>query len=445
MRGLAAKSWMAAAVGSVFASVLCVVALPATATPFYTLDAASRCNSCHVEPMGWSNPEATRDRRCTLDCSGCHVSPTGGGLRTPLGRFYGEQVLPTWGPRPGDGVDLRRLLSAGAPEEGRYSLLEGFEGWWPGEHEFREVEERYGRIDPSPVWQAGGDFRFMVVAPTDGDDARDVVAFPMEAQAYLAAHPLPNLTAYLDVGMQGSQDRSARDFDDVLWLRELFVLVHDMPYGAWARAGRFALPYGWRLPDHTAFTRRGTFDQYRQGYGVEAGVAANEAWGNLALWAQGLDAWPGDNQPPGAGVSAQAGVRRLGYTLGASAHAMAGRDGTANEYMMGPMWGLNLRPMSYLGELSWRRTNDDGFVVDGLAVLHEARFSHFVRGLVPKVRWEWNDPDVLVRDDQRQRVLLGVEWNPYRYVQFDVSYRHLLVPDGRDANELLLQLHTWVL
>ena len=66
---------------------------PAAATPLYAVRSPNRCDTCHVEPVDWANP-AVKDRKCSLDCTICHVSPTGGGLRTPSGQYYGREVLP---------------------------------------------------------------------------------------------------------------------------------------------------------------------------------------------------------------------------------------------------------------------------------------------------------------------------------------------------------------
>ena len=71
----------------------------ASATPFYSVGSGYACNTCHIEPMGWMNPDLS-ERRCATDCQGCHISPTRGGGRTPLGLYYGLEVLPQFGRRP---------------------------------------------------------------------------------------------------------------------------------------------------------------------------------------------------------------------------------------------------------------------------------------------------------------------------------------------------------
>ncbi|MFT4705366.1 MAG: hypothetical protein ACI81R_003075, partial [Bradymonadia bacterium] len=355
-----------------------------------------------------------------------------------------------------------------APTEGRYRLFGGFEGWWPGEVQHRTIEDRYGNIDPAPTWQIGGDYRALVIQPTD-DSNRDTVGFPMAVQTYLAVHPTPNLTAYLDLGFQGSTDRSIDNlagdndvsfFQDILWVRELFVMAHDLPNSLYVRGGRFALPYGWRLPDHTAYTRKGLFDQYRQGYGVEVGIAPNEWWGNLAVTYQGVDAWPGETTlQQGGGVTAQGGWRGLGYSLGSSVQVFGGRD-DYREFMIGPMWGVNLHPFAYLGEMDWRRTenepmggmNPDEMDLPGtekatggrtsLYALHEVQFIG-IRGLTPKARYEWLDANTRFRDDHIHRFQLGLEWNILAQLQLDTSWRRAFTP-GSSApgpSELLLQIH----
>ena len=435
--------------GCVWAIAIVVGSSEGAATPFYSVDSGSRCNTCHVEPLGWANPERHRERACTLDCSGCHVSPTGGGARRPMGRFYGEEVLPMFGRRPSDAADPERHRPEGYPSEGRYALWSGFEGWWPGDVDFRTIEDRLGHIDPTPIWHAGGDLRAMVVAPTDGNADRDVAAFPMEAQAYLSVNPVEHLNAYLDLGYQGSTrdgvngGGSDRSIGEMLWLRELHLMWRTMPFNTYVRAGRLSLPYGWRVSDHTAYIRRGVFDQYRQAFGGEVGLAANYGWGNLMLWRQGADWWPGDTQPPGVGVTAQGGIRTLGFQLGLSGHMMQGQEGTSDEAAFGPMWAVNLRPVTILGEMDWRRNVSPRLTTDSITVYHEARLT-VLRVLTPRFRWEWTDPDVLVRDDQRWRIVPGLQWNPLRYLQVDIAYRYEHVAGGQSPSEILVQIHSWL-
>lgn len=427
-------------------AALAATPVAASATPFHAVNSASACATCHVEPVGWNNPDSIWDRDCTLDCSGCHVSPTGGGLRTPYGRFYGRETLATWGGRPSEFADPMRFAREGEPTEGTYSLWDGFDGWWGGDVDHRTIEDRLGNIDPDPTWAAGFDVRSMLVVPTTQTDDRDVAAFPMELQGYLAAHPLENLTAYLDLGVQGSADRyeaSGFDAQEQIWLREFFVMVDDLPGNTYARLGRFAPPFGWRVPDHTAFTRDATgFDQFRQVYGAEVGFSPNEWWANASGYYQGVDDWPGERTlPHGFGYTGQGGYKGLGFTLGATVHVFEGEDGY-RERAGGGMLGLNLDPVAYIGELDVYHTElAEGGDATGFIAMHEVQLYDLLRGFRPRVRYEWVDGNVEFRDDHLHRLQLGAEWFPLHWWSLDLSYRTQLGPGLDPKAEVLFQMH----
>ena len=257
----------------------------AVATPFYAMNSANTCDTCHVEPIDWANPPTALERECTLDCQSCHVSPSGGGMRTQMGKYFAAERLSIWGRRPSaygknppTPEDERRRYNAlyFNPDTGAY---QGgwLGGWAPGDMDYHEDERRYGYFKAEPGIMAGGDLRLMMVVPTEQDSQRQVSAFPMQAQAYLAVNFLKKLTAYLDIGWQGSQSGLGGDGDDEalelvqrrLWVREAFLMADRLPLMSYVRFGRFTLPYGWRLDDHTAYIRKGMFDQFRQAYGAE--------------------------------------------------------------------------------------------------------------------------------------------------------------------------------
>lgn len=432
----------------------CLLSAPASASPFYSAGSGHACDTCHIEPINWKNPEI-RDRRCTLDCQGCHVSPTGGGLRTPSGRYYGEQTMVRYGTGPGEGIDAKVYLPKGFPSKGEYSLKEGFKGWWPGKLDHRSIQERYGILDPNPKVSVGGDIRLMSLAFAQ-KGRNGVAAFPMEAQFYLATNPTGKTSFYADLGIRGSQQSVVpASAIDAFWAREVFLMFRDMPYNSYVRVGRFSQPYGWRIQDHTAFIRANRFDQFRQGYGVEVGTSPNEGWGNIAAWRQGLPGWPGDVLPGGFGVTAQGGLRKLGYQAGLSAHYMradraagfvgellgVAADGT-NEIMAGPMWAVNAYPFVYLGEADFRRTIKDGVATDSWVVFNEVHWE-YRKGITPKLRLEAIDQNIGVPGSTEVRTLLGAELNPYKYVQIDVATR-VGVSTGGFSADVMLQLHNWI-
>ena len=371
-------------------------------------------------------------------------------MRTPLGVYYAREELPTWGARPSSFSNPERLLTnPNAPRRGSYDMLQGgFDGWWPGEVDHRTVDDRLGNIDASPTWQMGADLRSMVVVPTSDTDIRDIAAFPMEIQGYVAAHPLSKLTAYLDVGIQGDQDRygGGVSFSEYIWVREAMIMLHDLAYSSYVRAGRLSPAYGWRNPDHTAYTRVGLgHDQNRHGYGLEVGIAPNEWWGNLSIAYQGIDDWPGEVPlPHGVGIYGQGGWRGLGFTLGGSAQFFSGENGYSDN-MAGLMWALNLNPIVYTGQADVRHlirgANESG--ATSLVALHEVQLRNVVRGLIPHIRFEWIDTNVKLIDDHSQRVSFGAEWFPVSYLSVDATYRHEFRASAalNDKSELLFQVH----
>ena len=78
--------------------LLALLGLPgvALALPQFSVRSARRCDTCHVDPKGWEDPQMS-ERKCSLDCGTCHVSPSGGGMRTASGLYYQSKALPMWG------------------------------------------------------------------------------------------------------------------------------------------------------------------------------------------------------------------------------------------------------------------------------------------------------------------------------------------------------------
>lgn len=418
----------------------CVWSSPARATPAYAVRSAYACDTCHVEPVGWAEGDL-RDRRCTLNCGACHVNPTGGGMRNPAGVFYSRQVLPSFGQRP-------------APETGpgraRFDIFRGFSGWEPSTVAASEVAERYGSIDPDPTFDYGFDLRSAVFVPLEASD-RDTAAFPMQADLYLMSRPLDRLVLYGTVGLMGSKQRTYDDleertgFQQLVAARELYVMADRLPYNAYVRAGRFAPPFGWRLADHTSFVRRELgFDQNRQVFGIEGGLNPNYPYANLAVFYQGADAWPGDVEKEGVGFAATAGYRDLAAHVGASVQGLDRFDGP-EELIGGLNWGINLYPLTYLGEVDLRRR-----FADGGRSGHNARFAyqelnlHVLRGVSVLAKYDWMDLNTGVGGEHQHRGTAGVQWNPYTYGQLDLQYRKTWISGETDQQDLLLMLHVFL-
>ncbi len=413
----------------------------ARATPLYSVRSASACNTCHVEPTGWSEG-ALRERRCTLGCGACHVSPTGGGMRTPAGSYFAQQILPRAGRRP-------------APDNpagnSAFSVFRGFSGWEPGPTPISSVPEPYGSLDRDPGFDWGFDFRGAAFYPLEASD-RDSALFPMQADLYLLGRPLSHLSLYGSIGAMGSKDRTYDDlskrtgFQQVVAAREVFVMADRLPYNSYVRGGRFAPPFGLRIPDHTSFVRRELgFDQNRQVFGVEGGMNPNYPYVNLAVFYQGWDAWPGDVEDEGVGFAATSGYRDLAGQVGLGVQGLDrfhDQEGIDRELSLGVFWGLNLFPVTYLGELDWRTRSMENAAPDyRSAFLYQELNWELTRGLDTFLKYDWLDLDVGEAGDQVHRGTCGLRWNPYTAIQVEVQYRKTLVPDATDEQDVLVMLH----
>ncbi len=408
--------------------------LSAEATPLYAVQAAHSCDGCHVEPRGWANPPVA-DRRCTLDCGGCHVSPAGGGMRTAAGAYYGRQVLATWGPRPGPEP---------RPDRARFDLFRGFSGWSAGTLDASTLGDRYGTIPPDPFFDYGLDFRSAFFIPLEASD-REWARFPMQADAYALVRPAEHLTLYASGGLMGSRRRAYDDpnhdtkFQALVAAREVFAKVDRLPYNAYLRAGRFAPAFGWKVPDHTSFTRRDLgFDQDRQVFGLDLGANPNYPYANLALFYQGFGGVAGDREEEGLGMGATAGYRDLAGHLGLSFERLRlfrEPDRTA----LGVNYALNLYPLALLGEVARQQRGG----VTSLYTLQEVHWL-LLRGVTALAKYDGLDPDTRRGGDRVHRGTAALQWTPYPYLQIDAQIRRTFLPAALDEDDLLFMLHVFL-
>lgn len=426
--------------------VVSLSAVETEATPIYSIRSANRCNTCHIEPVGWYDPPEKKDRACTLDCQSCHLNRTGGGLRNSYGRFYADEVLPTYSldARPSEFSNPESHRRDGDPSvRGVYSLIDGFSGWQSGEIPVDEIHDRTGDIDPDPDFQAGFDARFLLVAPSDGDTA----FFPMQLDAHGWGRVTDELNVYGTLGLQGRRSRTVDDanvgtqFDELVTLRELVAEYADVPYNGYVRAGRFQKPYGWRVPDHTLFTRNPLgFGQYSQVYGVEAGINPNYPFAQVAAFYQGVESFPGDRAPEGAGVSGTFGFRDLGYQVGGSFEALSLNEGD-NQITAGPLFGVNLYPLVVLGEVDYRQTSGDGGSTAGVFAFIEANYL-LTQGISALVYYAYAVPDLDTQGADISRAAAGIQWDVLPSVQLATQYRYN-IEVGETSSDFLLWTHLW--
>ncbi|MEZ4462809.1 MAG: hypothetical protein R3E66_24395 [bacterium] len=421
----------------------------ADALPIYAITSAAKCDTCHIEPLGWANPDISA-RRCTLDCVGCHYSPAGGGLRTPDGQYYGKEVLPMYGERPSAFANPEKYRPKGFPKRGIYKFGKGFSGWWPGRIDHHTIPDRYGDIDPKPEWKFGTDVRVMALSDSSNPDSPFV--FPMQGELYAMNESVDDLIFYVSAGLQAQKDTNNYenvDKRDYFTVREIFM-KYRLPYNSYVRFGRIVPRYGWRTDDHTAFIRQDLgFNQFYQAMGMDAGYNPNYLYADASLYYQGLARWPGERLERGIGTTVNLGFRDLGYHVGSSFHYLNKANGF-DQITAGIQYGLNFDPLGIYGELDVKHliSDEDGIdSVNGFYAFHELNYN-VTRGVYTRLKYDWGDPNIKFKDDQKHRVQFALDYHPYTFVDLEAAYRVNWSPriDFTDiaSTEAFLIVHLWL-
>lgn len=463
----------------------------ADALPLYTARGGRTCDNCHTLPNTWHDPPQFWRRKCTMSCVGCHVDPNGGGLRTVSGRYYGLNTLPMFAADHRPIEDRSRELTAlverlrdpqrtfdtpssqptsgpvnpvaDRPEDPRGSdAPPADDGWlafgrplFHGSSEMAWLDGRYDDQNADPLLLLGADARF-------GYWSAGPLFFPMQADVYAAVHPVEHLTLATTFGARGRTrslilEGAGEDEQPAFGVRDLWVMTHEWPLLAHLRAGRFLPAFGTRVADHTAYIRRAfglsQEDPANRVIGVEVGMAPNYPYFTASAFKTStLDARnpldPGDGQ----GLAVSAGWRDLGWQLGASAMVRrrpAREGGDTEDFSL--QWGLNpwfywkWLPLTYLGEAAWG-TFDRPFSGAGtsqIAQYHELDWT-VLDGLVARLRYDFWDPDVALKEDQIHRPGLGFDLTVVPGLTLGVDGRVLLPAGGSAGADAFIQIHGWL-
>src|SRR5262245_59746661 len=176
--------------------------------------------------------------RYEQDCNLCHVNPTGGGQRTT----YATQYI--------------------VPKEMSWLKLS---------------DSTMAAIDPQLCKSVtiGADARtFFFRDDLDPTDVVQTLPFQdfvqMQGNLYLTLQLTDSFSLYFDKGIGPTSSTL-----------ELYGLGYILPATGWVKVGRFTPDFGWRTPDHTAFTRQymGFIPPFQTDVGLEVGVNP----GNLML------------------------------------------------------------------------------------------------------------------------------------------------------------------
>jgi hypothetical protein len=337
-------------------------------------------------PDLWAEPYLAV--RTGLKCSQCHVNRSGGGGRNDFGSAWAQTTLP----RRTVGVRSRSLND----------------------------------------WVAIGlDLRTVVSGTVSRSTPRTSIGVE-EAQVQIQARLIPNrLSLYVDQGLGAGGEGAAA--------REAFGLVEGLPLNGYAKAGRFMLPFGWRLWDDAAFIRELTGFTYRTpDQGLEIGIEPG-AWSLFVALSNG-NAGAAENDSEKQITSSVAYVQQR-FRVGASAARNSGPG--SRRAIVGGFGGFSVGPIVVLGEADWifdafeSGPDRDQFVayVEGDVLA--------TKGLNAKVTYGYHDRDLNTPEDQRIRMRFGLEAFPVSFVQLAAFYTVLDdVPQvTTDRDQVSLELH----
>ncbi len=362
----------------------------ALALPQYAQRSGRTCANCHVsptleDPEGWENPEL-KDRKCTLHCESCHTDPMGGGQRNASGRYYAQSTAGMFHTQDRSYTDhdrelfgddamwkVQEFLGEHADvEEGDRRIPSDEEEWaagvggdqrggrlaWGkplGEPATMQLwDGRYDDLNADPMLSVGGDVRISYWTGTDR-------VFPMQADLHTTFHPVHHLSLVSTISARG---RSAGGvYKPPIYNRRLYVMAHELPYMAWAKAGIFQPGFGQYLDDHTRYPRA-MFEQDLDSsddtvLGAEIGAAPNYPYLSASVFANDTSWLDGGDPDQGWGLALNGGLRELAWT--ATGHVMIKQRGAAGRgdlYAGGVTWALNpfawsnQVPLTFTGEVS---------------------------------------------------------------------------------------------
>jgi hypothetical protein len=235
------------------------------------------------------------------------------------------------------------------------------------------------------------------------------------------------------------------DFVNQLW--EGYGVASILPGKGYIKAGIYTPNYGIRLDDHTAYTRQGLiFNPFYREAGVEVGFFADDwLYASASAGSNLSDLTSNYTKDPTYTVRAEItphlGKIELMFGSSYAAVKLVGSEGTLNTNMYGGFFGFGYQEFSLLAEydlvnnLSRPNTKSNVLMV-------EAAYGILI-GLDGVIRYDRIDYNADVKSDEVSRLILGLEFHPYSFIEIRPQYRLVLEDPSVDNNSFVLQLHFW--
>lgn len=358
---------------------------------------------------GAATAEPHFSSRTGLRCARCHTSPLGGGKRTPYGVLFSQTSLPATLTAP------RASVPAGEARGG--------ESWITSTLATGEIT----------TWMAvGADLR-LDNRTTLGEETDNSFG-TSAANLYLELRPWPGrVTLYLDQSFNAGGAQ----------VREAWGMVQG-PWGIYLRGGRILPPFGLRLLDDDAYTRRATGANFANpDLGLELGLDRGPFMAAVALTNGSFSGEDTDTLKALFAV-AELNLGRLRFGL-SGAHNPT-EDGCRS--MAGLFASVGLGRLVLMGEADYiaQRPADSARWAHQLAAMAELDLL-ITRGLSLRVGYDFHDADLELTQDRRQRFRFGVDLHPLRMVEVKLYYIHKQSETARpvdEADRLEVTLHVYL-
>ncbi|MBT3254689.1 MAG: hypothetical protein HN995_02880 [Candidatus Marinimicrobia bacterium] len=335
-----------------------------------------------------------------VSCGSCHSYQGGGGNRTSYGEEYARESLV-----------LKDISLPWENEESEFPLYFGV------------------------------DTRYQMIAQAD----EDLRQFPMQFALYGGAE-LGSFIAHAEVS------RISEEFRVTGGLR-----YEGLPLESWVGVAKALPVLGWRIDDHSVFTRGGNLTLQglqREGMPYTPYIESPQLVQMGSSFIYGFDVTLMAGTPfidPNRAFDAKLfKAAKMSYLY--SGDLFTGQIGLAyfdeNDLINGSVasWGVSSHGFVWLGE--WSQMN--GWIqpeITNLATIHQLSYRLF-QGLDIVGRYEFFDPDIDLTTGAIQRTSLGLEFFPVRGVEMKLSYRtsSLDLPDASPGPEsqILSQIHFYL-
>jgi hypothetical protein len=333
-----------------------------------------------------------------LKCVSCHVNPSGGGMRSAFGAAWARTQLAS------------RISTAGADADAG-------PGWTGALH---------------PLVAVGGNLRSGLEYEDTPEQASQSDFDISRASVYAALHAIPNLlTVYLDEQVAPGGATA----------REAYALLTPAGGRYTVKAGKFFLPYGFRLQDDTAFIRQVTginFDT--PDHGLELGLELPKWSAQLAVTNGTAGGAENDStKQTSLNASFIASLWRIGASYNFNNAELGDRS------MQSAYVGVRTGPIAWLAEADFVTDDVTSGERRSRVALLEGNWL-LRRGHNLKLTYEHFDPDDDADEDHRERYSVVYELSPMQHLQSRIGVRFYEgVPEDPASNRdrFFAELHLY--